>query len=408
MRIVIVGCGFGGLACAKALGGSEHQVLVIDKKNYNLFQPLLYQVATGALSPADIAEPIRRVLKKYRNVSVVMAEVERIDTADRRVLTNDGTHYPFDVLVMATGSRYTYFGHEDWAQFATGLKTIENARDIRTRLLSAFERAERSTNPQEQRNLTTTVVIGGGPTGVEMAGAIAELGRWTLQGEFRNVDPQSARVILVEGGERLLGQFPEELANYAQRELEELGVEIWLKRRVTQIDADGVTVDGERVPTGTVVWGAGVAATPAAEWLGVTADRAGRITVDADMSVPNLPGVYVMGDIAAFTQDGKLLPGLAQVAKQQGRHLGRALRGATHPQQKLAPFRFHDRGNTAVIGRHAAIFDFGRHRLKGGLAWLLWAIVHVYLLVNVEKRALVSLQWLWRYITKARGVRLIS
>jgi NADH dehydrogenase len=408
MRIVIVGCGFGGLACAKALGGSEHQVLVIDKKNYNLFQPLLYQVATGALSPADIAEPIRRVLKKYRNVSVVMAEVERIDTADRRVLTNDGTHYPFDVLVMATGSRYTYFGHEDWAQFATGLKTIENARDIRTRLLSAFERAERSTNPQEQRNLTTTVVIGGGPTGVEMAGAIAELGRWTLQGEFRNVDPQSARVILVEGGERLLGQFPEELANYAQRELEELGVEIWLKRRVTQIDADGVTVDGERVPTGTVVWGAGVAATPAAEWLGVTADRAGRITVDADMSVPNLPGVYVMGDIAAFTQDGKLLPGLAQVAKQQGRHLGRALRGATHPQQKLAPFRFHDRGNTAVIGRHAAIFDFGRHRLKGGVAWLLWAIVHVYLLVNVEKRALVSLQWLWRYITKARGVRLIS
>jgi NADH dehydrogenase len=408
MRIVIVGCGFGGLACAKALGGSEHQVLVIDKKNYNLFQPLLYQVATGALSPADIAEPIRRVLKKYRNVSVVMAEVERIDTADRRVLTNDGTHYPFDVLVMATGSRYTYFGHEDWAQFATGLKTIENARDIRTRLLSAFERAERSTDPQEQRNLTTTVVIGGGPTGVEMAGAIAELGRWTLQGEFRNVDPRSARVILVEGGERLLGQFPEELATYAQRELEELGVEIWLKRRVTQIDADGVTVDGERVPTGTVVWGAGVAATPAAEWLGVTADRAGRITVDADMSVPNLPGVYVMGDIAAFTQDGKLLPGLAQVAKQQGRHLGRALRGATHPQQKLAPFRFHDRGNTAVIGRHAAIFDFGRHRLKGGVAWLLWAIVHVYLLVNVEKRALVSLQWLWRYITKARGVRLIS
>jgi NADH dehydrogenase len=407
MKVVIVGGGFGGLACAKALGGSSHQVLVIDKKNYNLFQPLLYQVATGALSPADIAEPIRRVFKKYRNISVVMAEVERVDVDGRQVLTTEGGQYPFDVLILATGSRYSFFGHDDWAEFATSLKTIEDARQIRTKLLSAFERAEKSTDPEEQRRLTTTVVIGGGPTGVEMAGAIAELGRWTLQGEFRNINPRSARVILVEGGERLLGQFPEELAQYAQRTLEQLGVEIWLKRRVTGMDEEGVQVDGEAVPAGTIVWGAGVTATPAAQWLGISADRGGRIPVNPDLSVPGFAGVYAMGDITAFTQDGKPLPGLAQVAKQQGRHLGTALRSATDPGQKLPPFRFHDRGNTAVIGRHAAVFDFGRHRMKGGLAWLLWAIVHVYLLVNAEKRALVSLQWLWRYITKARGVRLI-
>jgi NADH:ubiquinone reductase (H+-translocating) len=250
-------------------------------------------------------------------------------------------------------------------------------------------------------------VIGGGPTGVEMAGAIAELGRWTLQGEFRNINPRSARVILVEGGERLLGQFPEELAQYAHQTLKHLGVDIWLKRRVTAMSAEGVQVDGEMVPAGTIVWGAGVTATPAAQWLGITPDRGGRIPVEADLSVPGFPGVYAMGDITAFTQDGKLLPGLAQVAKQQGRHLGEALRSATQPGDKVPAFRFHDRGNTAVIGRHAAIFDFGRHRMKGGLAWLLWAIVHVYLLVNGEKRALVSLQWLWRYITRARGVRLI-
>lgn len=408
MRIVVVGGGFGGLACAKALGNSPHQVLVIDKKNYNLFQPLLYQVATGALSPADIAEPIRRVFKKYRNISVVMGEIERVDTAGRQVVTSDGSQYPYDALVLATGSRYSYFGNDDWAQYATSLKTVDDARLIRTRLLTAFERAEKSTDPQEQRRLTTTVVIGGGPTGVEMAGAIAELGRWTLQGEFRNIDPRSARVILVEGGERLLGQFPEELAVYAQGELERLGVEIWLKRRVTAMDSEGVRVDGEVVPAGTIVWGAGVMATPAAKWLGIETDRSGRIPVEADLSVPGFPGVYALGDITAFTQDGKLLPGLAQVAKQQGRHLGEALRSAEEPGARLSPFRFHDRGNTAVIGRNAAIFDFGRHHMKGHLAWLLWAVVHVFLLVNAEKRALVSLQWLWRYITKARGVRLIS
>ena len=407
MNIIIVGSGFAGLACAKALGGSKHQVLVIDKSNHNLFQPLLYQVATGALSPGDIAEPIRRVLKKYSNIEVIMAEVERVDVQNRAVVTSDGSRHPYDVLVLATGSRYNYFGHEDWAQYATGLKTIDNARQIRTRLLSAFERAEKSSDPQEQIALMTTVVIGGGPTGVEMAGAIAELGRWTLHGEFRNIDPKTARVLLVEGSDRILGQFPQDLADYAERKLHGLGVEIMTKRRVTQIDDKGVVVDDQRVPAGTVIWGAGVAATPAAQWLGIAADRAGRIAVNADMSIPELPGIYAMGDIAAFTQDGKPLPGLAQVAKQQGRHLGRALSRAPEAQSPMPAFRFHDRGNTAVIGRHAAIFDFGRYHMKGGIAWLLWAIVHVYLLVNAEKRALVSLQWLWRYITKARGVRLL-
>ncbi|MDB5473032.1 MAG: NAD(P)/FAD-dependent oxidoreductase, partial [Devosia sp.] len=230
---------------------------------------------------------------------------------------------------------------------------------------------------------------------------------WTLKGEFRNIDPRNGRVLLVEGSDRILSQFPEELAHYAQRELERLGVEIMTRRRVTQIDADGVVIDDERIGAGTIVWGAGVSATPAAQWLGVEADRTGRIEVGPDMAVPGLPGIYAMGDIAAFLQDGKPLPGLAQVAKQQGHHLGRALRSAAQPGDPLPAFRYHDRGNTAVIGRHAAIFDFGRHRMKGSLAWLLWAIVHVYLLVNAEKRVLVSLQWLWRYITKARGVRLI-
>ena len=407
MKIIIVGSGFGGLACAKALGGSSHQVLVMDKNNHNLFQPLLYQVATGALSPADIAEPIRRVLKRYANVSVVMAEVERIDTTARQVFSTDGGQHSYDVLVLATGSRYSYFGHDDWAQYATGLKTIENARLIRSRLLSAFERAEKSRDPDEQRRLMTTVVIGGGPTGVEMAGAIAELGRWTLEGEFRNIDPKSARVLLVEGGERILPQFPQELADYAQRELQRLGVELLVRHGVTQIDAQGVTIGSEHIGAGTIVWGAGVSATPVAQWLGMEGDSTGRIAVGPDMSVPGLPGVYALGDIAAFMQDGKPLPGLAQVAKQQGRHLGRALRSAAGPGDTLPPFRFHDRGNTAVIGRHAAVFDFGRYHMKGGLAWLLWAVVHVYLLVNAEKRALVSLQWLWRYISKARGVRLI-
>jgi NADH dehydrogenase len=404
MKIVVVGGGFAGLACAKALGGSEHDVVVIDKSNHNLFQPLLYQVATGALSPADIAEPIRKLLKRYPNVTVLLGEVAGIDPDQHQVRLQDGTTLSYNVLVLATGARYQYFGHEEWAQAAPGLKTIANARDIRGRLLRAFELAELSQDKQEQQRLTTTVVIGGGPTGVEMAGAIAELGRWTLKDEFRRIDPACARVLLVEGGERILGQFPAELAQYATEQLARLGVTVLTGRRVRDVTAQGVTIDEEFVPAGTIVWGAGVAATPVAQWLGLPPGPGGRVAVDRHLAVKGVSDIYALGDIALLEQDGQPLPGLAQVAKQQGEYLGRALRQGW---EAAGEFRFHDRGNTAVIGRHAAIFDFGRIKLKGRIAWLLWAIVHVYLLVSFEKRLLVSLQWLWRYVTRARGVRLI-
>ncbi|HEY8575249.1 MAG TPA: NAD(P)/FAD-dependent oxidoreductase [Devosia sp.] len=406
MKVVIVGGGFAGLACAQGLGGSEHQVLVIDRRNYHLFQPLLYQVATGALSPADIAEPIRKLLKRHRNISVIMGDVAGVETTERQVVMDDGARYPFDVLILATGSQYAYFGNDQWAEFAPGLKTIDNARVHRSRLLSAFEKAERSNNAEERAKLTTTVVIGGGPTGVEMAGAIAELGRWTLAGEFRNVDPSTSRVILVEGSPSILGQFPEDLVRYSRKALGDLGVEIRTQTRVLGINSDGVQTSEGFIAAGTVVWGAGVTATPAAKWLGIETDRSNRIPVDQTLMVKGLEGVYALGDIALFMQDGVPLPGLAQVAKQQGEYLGHFLR--EQPSTRRAePFRFKNKGNTAVIGRHAAIFDFGHFHLKGRVAWFLWAIVHVYLLVSFEKRALVSLQWLWRYITKARGVRII-
>lgn len=406
MKIVIIGGGFGGLAVAKGLGNSGHEVLVIDRRNYNLFQPLLYQVATGVLSPADISEPIRKIVKRYRNISVVMAEVSGVDMAERKVIGSEGDVYPFDVLVVATGSIYSYFGHDEWAIDAPGLKTVENARSLRARLLSAFEQAEKSKDPAEQERLMTSVVIGGGPTGVEMAGAIAELGRWTLEGEFRNIDPTKARVLLVEAGQTILGQFPADLVDYSMGALRDLGVEVHLGSSVKDIRPDGVLVNDTFVPAGTIVWGAGVKATPAAQWLGVEADRSGRLTVDQHLAVEGLDGVYALGDIARFIQDGQPLPGLAQVAHQQGQYLGRALR-STSSEKPVPPFVFRNRGNTAVIGRHAAIFDFGRYKMRGRLAWMLWAFVHIYLLVSFEKRALVSLQWLWRYFTKARGVRLI-
>jgi NADH dehydrogenase len=406
MKIVIVGGGFAGLACARQLGGSDHEVLLVDRYNYHLFQPLLYQVATGALSPADIAEPIRKLLKKHRNISVVMAEVIGIDTEARSVLIENGAAYCYDALVLATGSQYGYFGNDVWAEHAPGLKTIDNARTHRSRLLAAFEQAERSASLDEQRRLMTSVVIGGGPTGVEMAGAIAELGRWTLAGEFRNIDPSQARVILIEGSPGILVQFPGDLVRYSSHALARLGVDVRTSTRVLDIQPDGVLTDQGFIPAGTVVWGAGVTATPAARWLGIETDRSGRIPVDDRLSVKGRPGVYALGDIALLTQDGAPLPGLAQVDKQQGQYLGRALRRGGGPDDFPA-FRFHNRGNTAVIGRHAAIFDFGRFHLKGRAAWFLWALVHVYLLVGFEKRALVSMQWLWRYFTKARGVRII-
>jgi NADH:ubiquinone reductase (H+-translocating) len=407
-HVVVIGAGFAGLACAGELGGTDVRVTVIDRHNYHLFVPLLYQVASAALSPADIAEPIRKILSRHRNIDVIMGEVAGIDLAARHVRLADGSFVPFDRLVVATGSVYSYFGHDEWAEHAPGMKTIENARRIRARLLTSFEQAEMSSDPKQQQALMTSIIVGGGPTGVEIAGAIAELTRHTLRRDFRRIDPGSARVMLVEAGPRLLPAFPEDLAEYARERLEKLGVQVMTGQPVEKIEATGATIAGRFIPAGTIVWGAGVKASPAGRWLGVETDRMGRIAVAPDLSVPGMDGVYALGDTAlGLDDDGKPLPGLAQVAKQQGTHLGRALAANILRGEPMPPFRFNNRGNTAIIGRNAAVFDFGRRHLKGWVAWVLWAIVHVYLLTGFEKRILVTTQWLWRYLTYQRGARLI-
>lgn len=403
-RIVIIGGGFGGLACAQKLAGADIDVTLVDKRNHHLFQPLLYQVSTAALSPADIAIPIRRVLARARNIRVLLAEVTGVDGAAKRVMLSGGDSLAYDQLVVATGSAYNYFGHPEWAPLAPAPKSIDDARTIRRRLLEAFERAERTDDPARRAALMTFVVVGGGPTGVEMAGTTAELARWTLKGNFRRIDPATARVLLVEAGPRLLSAFPEDLGAYAVRALERLGVEVRLGTAVETLDEEGVEIGDERIDGATVVWGAGIKAADGADWLGGTDDRAGRIRVGANLSVPGHDGVYALGDVALMMQDGDPLPGLAQVAQQQGKHLGRELRRRDVPR----PFRYRTRGDTAVIGRHAAVYTYGRYRMKGHLAWFLWAIVHVFLLVGFEQRIAVMFQWTWRYLTAERGARLID
>lgn len=407
-RVIIVGAGFGGLACASALGGADVEVTVIDRRNYHLFIPLLYQVATAALSPADIAEPIRKILRRHANVDVVLGEVVGIDPAQRAVRLEGGATLAYDWLVLATGAAYDYFGHEDWAEIAPGLRSIESAREIRARLLMSFEQAEMSDDPDARAALLTTIVVGGGPTGVEMAGAVAELAHHALARDFRRIDPRAARIILVEAGPRILASFPQALAGYSHDRLERLGVSVLTGQAVEEVTPGGATIGGRFVPAGAIIWAAGVKASPAGEWLGVAGDRAGRILVAPDLAVPGFDGVFAIGDTAMCSDEaGEPLPGLAQVAKQQGDHLGRALAANLRRGEPMPPFRFRNRGNTAIIGRNAAVFDFGKRQLKGWFAWVLWAIVHVFLLVNFEKRLLVSMQWLWRYATYERGARLI-
>ena len=407
-HIVIVGAGFAGLACAKALGNAPARVTVIDRANYHLFVPLLYQVATAALSPADIARPIRRILGRYRNINVVLGEVTAIDTGTRMLTTTAGTLGPYDRLVFAPGSRYSYFGHSDWAAYAKGPRSLEDARFIRTRLLTAFEHADSATGLAERERLMTIIVVGGGPTGVEMAGSVAELASHELARDFKHIDPLEARILLVEAGPRLLSGFPQPLADYARHELERLGVTVLLNHPVENLTADGATVGGKMIAAATMIWGAGIEASPAAKMLGVPLDRAGRIAVGPDLSVPGLPGIYVLGDsAAALDHDGKPLPALAQVAAQQGAYVGQLLAAEARGQPLNKPFRFHNRGNTAIIGRNAAVFDFGKWQLKGRLGWLLWAFVHIYLLVGFENRLQVATHWLWSYLTYERGARLI-
>jgi NADH dehydrogenase len=404
--VVIIGGGFGGLACAIQLGNAPgFDVTVVDRRNHNLFQPLLYQVATAALSPADIAEPIRKTLARFKNINMIMAEVVDIDPSARTVLLTGGEVISYDKLVIATGSDYNYFGHDEWREFAPGLKSIHEARQIRHRLLLAFERAERAKSEAEKQALLTSIVIGGGPTGVEMAGAISELGRFMISRDFRNLQPDNLKVILVEAGPRILTAFPEHLSAYAKSYLENIGVEVRTGRRLMDIRSGGADIEGEFVQAGSIIWGAGVKASPAHSWLGITGVAGGRIPVDDELRVVGFDDIYAIGDTSALAgPDGKLLPGLAQVAKQQGTYLGQSLRSG----RAVPGFRFKNRGNTAVIGRNAAIFDFGKWTLKGRAAWLLWALVHVYLLINFEKRLLVAIQWVGRYLTRQRGARIID
>jgi NADH dehydrogenase len=373
-----LGAGFGGLSAAKALKNAPCDLVVIDRRNYHLFQPLLYQVATAALSPAEIASPIRSILRGQRNAHVLMARVVGIDPAAKQVLLQDGGRERFDHLIIATGARHAYFGHDEWEQFAPGLKKIEDATDIRRRVLLAFERAESTADPVERRALLTFVIVGGGPTGVEMAGAIAELAHWALADDFRAIDPTQARIILIEAGPRLLPAFPEDLSENARRALAKLGVEVQLGRAVGQCDAAGVMLGEERIEAHTIIWAAGVQASPVGKWLKCETDRAGRAIVAGDLSVPQHPDIFVVGDAAAVNgPDGKPVPGIAPAAKQMGKYVARVIAARLTGKPKPPPFRYAHAGSLATIGRSAAVVDFGWIKLKGRLAWWLWGIAHI-------------------------------
>ena len=413
-RVVIIGAGFGGLAAASALRKAAVQVTVIDRRNYHLFQPLLYQVATAALSPADIAQPIRAILRHQRNASVILGRVTRIDTGAREVrfLGHDpGTErrVAYDQLIVATGARHAYFGHDEWEPVAPGLKTIEDATDIRRRILLAFEQAEAAADPDTRAALLTFVVVGGGPTGVELAGAIAELARMALATDFRHIDPRQTRVILVEAGPRLLPVMPERLSAFARHALERLGVEVRLGQAVTACDSEGAMVANERIAARTILWAAGVAASPAAGWLDADKDRAGRVKVEPDLTLPGHPEIFVIGDTALATDaEGRPLPGIAPAAKQAGQYVARVIRARAAGRTAPPPFRYRDLGNLATIGRKAAVADFGWIRLSGRIAWLLWGAVHIFFLIGFRNRLVVMLDWLWSYLTFQRGARLIT
>jgi NADH dehydrogenase len=406
-RVIIVGAGFGGLTAAKELAGKPFDITVIDQHNYHLFQPLLYQVATAGLSPAEIASPIRGILSRDQNVNVMLGKVSGVDTAQREVLA-EGRRIPYDTLILATGAQHAYFGHDDWAAHAPGLKTIDDATYIRRRILLAFEKAETESDPAERARLLNFVVIGGGPTGVEMAGAIAELANRALAADFRSIDPRAARIILVEAAPRLLTPFDPSLSEAAKKSLEQLGVEVRLGAAVTALDAEGVSMGADRIEARTVIWGAGVMASPAGAWLGAETDRAGRVKVLGDLSVPGHPDIFVIGDTALLNgADGNALPGVAPVAKQQGQYVA-GLLVARQKGESIKPFRYRDFGSLATIGRSRAVVQMGRLKIKGFIAWLLWSVAHIYFLIGFRNRLVVATNWLWNYVTFQRGTRLIT
>jgi NADH:ubiquinone reductase (H+-translocating) len=408
-RVVIVGGGFGGLAVTKALKGADVEIVLIDRRNHHLFQPLLYQVATAALSPSEVAWPIRHLLRHQKNVRVLMATVVGVDTKGQAVLLEDGTRERYDSLVLATGAQHAYFGHDEWEQFAPGLKTVEDATGIRRKLLLALEAAERETDPARRKALLTFAVIGAGPTGVEMAGAIIELGRASIRGQFNTFSPEDLRVVLIEGGERVLPNFDNNLSTYTRDALGRMGIEVKLGRPVTAIDAEGVSFGEDRIETHTVVWAAGVAASPVARWLGVEGDRAGRIKVAPDLSVPTLPNVFVIGDVASASRDdGKPVPGVAPAAKQMGRHVAQVIRQRLDGRSAILPFRYKHAGDLATIGKSSAVIDFGWIKLRGWFAWWIWGLAHIYFLVETRTRIFITMSWLWIYLTGQRSARLIT
>ena len=407
-RIVILGAGFGGLFAAKKLAEVDADITVVDRHNYHLFQPLLYQVATAGLAPSDIAWPIRSILSRQKNTSVLLEEVIDIDL-DKHAVILKNESLGFDYLIVATGSTHSYFGHEDWETMAPGLKSVDDATYIRRRILTAFEQAEMTDKNEERQRLLRFVIVGGGPTGVELAGTMAELAHHTLAADFRRIDPRSATVMLVEAGPRLLPYLNESLSDYARRSLERLGVEVRLGTPVSHCDGKGVTVDGDRIAAATVIWAAGVAASPAGQWLGAETDSVGRVIVQPDLSINSAPNIFVIGDAALVKYaDGEVVPGIAPAAKQQGRFVADVI--AKKIAGKPAPQAFHYRhaGHLATIGRRSAVIEFPRRKMKGWLAWWIWGIAHIYFLVGVSSPLVVSIRWLWEYMTYGRGARLIT
>ena len=407
-RVVIVGAGFGGLETAHWLKGAPVSITLVDRRNHHLFQPLLYQVATASLATSEIAWPIRYLLRDRRDVTTLFATVSGVDAANKRVLLDDGDALPYDTLVLATGARHAYFGHDEWEPFAPGLKTLEDATTLRRRILVAFERAERESDPERRAALLTFVIVGAGPTGVELAGTIAELAQDTLPPDFRNVDTHQTRVVLIEAGPRVLAGFPDDLSAYAQAALESIGVEVILGQAVTECSADGVVYGGHRLQARTLIWAAGVRASPAAEWLGAEADRAGRLEVLPDLTVPGHPDIFAIGDtITIADPDGKAVPGIAPAAKQQGRSVAAAIK-ARLAGETPAPFRYSHAGSLAQIGKRKAVIDFGMIKLRGTIAWWIWGIAHIYFLIGLRNRLSVAISWLWIHARDQRAARLIT
>jgi NADH dehydrogenase len=410
-KVVIVGAGFGGLAAAKALRSTPASVILIDRANHHLFQPLLYQVATSVLGPGQVASPVRGILRRQKNATVILGEVTGVDKDKKCVFSSDADRenvpIPYDYLVLATGVTHSYFGHNEFAQYAPGLKTLADAVAVRNKVLQAFEQAEAEEDPSRHRDLLTFILVGAGPTGVEMAAALAVLVRSTLKSEFRRIDPATARIMLVDMAPRVLPTFSKDLAEAANRRLQDLGVEVRLGHSVDHIDADGIVVAGERIVSKTVIWTAGVAPSPAGKWLNVDTDRGGRVRVQPDLSVPGHPEIFVVGDTASLDQNGKPLPGVAQVALQQGRYAGKLIHKHIAGRPKPNPFKYFDKGNMAVVGKGFAVLQTGKIHLSGFSAWLAWAAVHLQFLATSSLRLSVFLQWIWTYVTGQRGSRLI-